>query len=159
MNKTIAKVEFRSCVPCGRVAMEFCYVKFYGLHAKKMRKMWGKIECQRYEKYNSIFQKNKKEILSLQKKASSIIEKITKSKPFNRFWYKTREKKMLKEINELLTKVSDLEEKNKQLWFFDAAECHSEIKDFLEENGFVLTSTTSAGDWCNTTTEIWKLEK
>ncbi len=159
MQKTTAKVEY---APYGWIACRFCYVNFYGFRAKEMEKKWNNIKDERYNKYNSLFEENEKRIQDLCSKSSTLLNKVRESKPFYRFWYNKAEKQMLSEANELSSQADELEEKNKKVKdnrFFDAYECHSEIEDLLQQNGFVLTSFSSIGDKYVTKIELWTLEQ
>ena len=162
MQKTTAKVEHRDYVPRGRLAIEFCRVDFYGFRAKEMEKKWKDIKLQRYLKYNSLFEDNETKIQDLRKKANAILNKVRKSKPYYRFWYYKMEKQMISDANELLSQAYKLEEENEEVGknrFFGTYEYRRKIEDLLQQNGFVLTSTSSMGDWCVTKTEVWTLEE
>lgn len=162
MQKTTAKVEHRDYVPHGWVAVEFCRVTFYGFHANEMNRKWEDIENQRYVKYNSLYEENKVKIQNLHSQVDSIHKQIKESKPFFRFWYTKAEKEMLSEANKLLNQAYELEKENEDVedkMFFDVYECHRKLEEFLQQNGFVLTSASSSGDECVTETEIWTLEE
>lgn len=162
MQKTTAKVEHRDYVPFGWIAVTFCHVDFYGYRAGEMKKKWSDIKHQRFRKYDSLFKENKTKIKNLRSKANAIRSQVEKSKPFYRFWYNKEEKEMLSEADELSRQAYELANKNNEVEekkFFSTYECHKRIEELLEQNGFVLTSTSSSGDECVTDTEIWTLEE
>ena len=69
---------------------------------------------------------------------------------------------MLAGAQKLSIQAYELEEENKKVKekrFFDTYECRRKIEDLLQQNGFVLTHTSSEGERCVTRTEIWTLEE
>ncbi len=48
---TTARVKYRTFVPFGWIAVEFCNVDFFGDDAELLNGMWKEIE---YEKYNTV---------------------------------------------------------------------------------------------------------
>lgn len=162
MPTTTAKVEHRDYVPWGWIAIKFCKVKFYGFRAKEMEKKWGDIESNRYITYNSLYEKNEIRIQNMHNKASAIHKQIKASKPFYRFWHNKVEKEMLSEANKLSNQAYELEKENEEVGnkrLFDVFECHTQIENLLQQNGFVLTSTSSSGNECVTKIEVWTLEE
>lgn len=162
MLKTAATVRHRDYVPSDWFAIEFCDVNFTGFRAKEMEKKWKAITYERYNKYNSLYEKNKTKIQNLYDKSKSIYEQVNASKPFYRFWYNKTEKEILSEANKLSNQAYKLEEENEEIGhkrFFNAYECHRKIEDFLQKNGFVLTSIYPHGNNSLTDIEVWTLEE
>lgn len=162
MLKTTAKVEHRDFVPFGWLAFEFCNVNFYGYRAKEMEKAWEDIRHQRYLKYDSLFKENEIKIQDLRSRVNAIRSKVMESKPFYRLWYNKAEKQKLCVAKKLSDKADELEEKNKKVSqnrFYSVYESHRKIEKLLQDNGFVLTSTSSSGDECVRKVEIWTLEE
>ena len=162
MKKTTAKVEHRDYVPWGWIAIEFCHVKFYGFRADVMRKKWDAIENERYQKYNPIYEANEIKIKSLRSQSATIYKQVKESKPFYRFSYNEAEKEMLANAHKLSKQAYELDKENEELGpkrFFNVYECHGKIEELLQQNGFVLTHTSSDGEECVTKTEVWTLEE
>lgn len=162
MQKTTAKVTHRDHVPLWWIAVEFCHVNFYGFRADEMKRKWDAIENKRYQEYDSIYKENEIKIQSLRTKADTIYKRLKESKPFYRFWYNKAEKEMLAEAQELSNQAYELEEENEKVEkkkFFDSFDCRMKIEALLQQNGFVLTHTSSEGEECVTKTEVWTLEE
>lgn len=179
MQKTTAKVEHSDYVPYWWIAIEFCYVDFYGFRAEEMRKKWRDIKHKRYVKYDSIYKANEIKIKNLHDQINDIQgkkESLTNSKPikpFYRLWYNKEEKEKISQINKLLdesskkadrltfeaNKLTRENKKVKDKKSFEVHECHRKIENLLEQNGFVLTHTSSQGEECVTKTEVWTLEE
>lgn len=179
MQKTTAKVEHRDYVPSGWIAIEFCDVHFYGFRAEEMKRKWCDITNKRYDEYAPLYEENEAKIQNMRnqikvintQKESLISSKP--SKPFYRFWYNKSEKARISEINKLLDELlkqadnltveaDKLEKENKEIGdkrFFEVYECHTKIETLLQQNGFVLTHTSSEGKECVTRTEVWTLEE
>lgn len=162
MKKTVAKIRHRDFVPEGWFAIEFCEVNFYGFRAKEMDKKWRDIIVERFEKYNPLFEENKIKIKEMRDKAEDLQEQVSKSQQFFRFWYTPAEKEKIKEAHEITIQANKLEKENEdlaQLRFFGQYEEIRRIEELLEENGFILTSTSSEGGECVVETDIWTLEE
>ncbi len=178
MKKTTAKIEHRDYVPHGWLAIKFCYVHFYGFRSEEMKKKWTGIALTRYDKYNRLCEQNKTTIQYLNNQINEInshkkaLIASKPSKPLFRFWYNKSEKEKICEINKNLDEISkqvsdltiqvdNLEKENKRIEDkkYDVYEIHREIEDFLQQNGFVLTSTSATGNECITETEVWTLEE
>lgn len=162
MQKTTAKVEHRDYVPFGWIALRFCHVNFYGFRAEEMKQKWEDIENKRYQKYNSIYKENKIKIQSLRTQVDAIYKQVKESKTFYRFWYNKAEREMLADAQKLSCQADELEEKNEEnrgKFFFDTYECRRKIEDLLQQNGFVLTHTSSEDEKCVTKIEVWTLEE
>ena len=162
MQKTTAKVTHRDHVPLWWIVVEFCHVNFYGFRADEMKRKWDAIENKRYQEYDSIYKENEIKIQSLRTKADTIYKRLKESKPFYRFWYNKAEKEMLAEAQELSNQAYELEEENEKVEkkkFFDSFDCRMKIEALLQQNGFVLTHTSSEGEECVTKTEVWTLEE
>ena len=162
MEKTTAKVEHRDYVPYGWIAIKFCDVDFYGFRAQEMTTKWQNIKNRRYDEYNSIYNQNEKTIKDLRNSASEIRNRVRKAKPFYRFWYNKKDKILLAAADKLSSQADKLEEKNEELGekrFFGVYECHTRIEQLLEQNGFVLTHTSSRGQECVIQTEVWTCEE
>lgn len=179
MQKTTAKVEHRDYVPSGWIAIEFCNVHFYGFRAKEMERKWRDIEDKRYVQYAPIYEKNKAKIHNMRNQINAInaqkesLINSKPSKPFYRFWYNKAEKTKISEIDKILDELSKqadeliieankLEKKNEEIGekrFFEVYECRTKIETLLQQNGFVLTHTSSEGKECVTRTEVWTLEE
>lgn len=162
MQKTTAKVKHRDYVPWGWYALEFCHVNFYGFRADEMYRKWDAIKDKQYAEYNSIFKQNEIQIKDWRNVANAIRNQVKKSKPFYRFWYNKTEKDLLATADKLSSQADELEEKNKEVKikrFFDVFECRIKIEDLLQQNGFVLTHTSSSGEECVIETEVWTREE
>lgn len=162
MKKTTAKVKHRDYVPWGWIAVEFCHVNFYGFRADEMKRKWDAIENKRYQEYDSIYKANEIKIQSLRSQADAIYKRVKESRPFYRFWYNKAEKEMLADAQKLSNQAYELEEENEKVKdkrFFGSYECRRKIEALLQQNGFVLTHTSSEGDECVTETEVWTLEE
>jgi len=179
MQKTTAKIEHRDYVPSGWIAIKFCNVHFYGFREKEMQKKWRDIEHKRYAEYAPLYEENEAKIQNLNDQLTEIhtridsLENSRPCKPFYRFWYNKDEKtriaaidklldELSKQADELKTEADKLENENKEIGdkrFFEVYECHRLIENLLNENGFVLTHTSSEGEECVTKTEVWTLEE
>lgn len=179
MQKTTAKVEHRDYVPRGWIAIEFCNVYFYGFRAEEMKRKWRDIEHKRYVQYDPLYEENEAKIQNMRNQINAInaqkesLINSKPSKPFYRFWYNKSEKARISEIDKLLDELSKqadkltveadkLEKENEEIGakrFFEVYECHRLIENLLNENGFVLTHTSSDGEECVTKTEVWTLEE
>ena len=162
MQKTTAKVEHRDYVPWGWIAIEFCDVNFYGFRAEEMERKWSAIKNKRYDKYDSLFKQNETQIKDWRNAASAIRNQVKRSKPFYRFWYNKTEKDLLATADKLSSQANKLEAENQEVKnkrFFGVYECHRKIEDLLQQNGFVLTHTSSGGEKCVTKTEVWTREE
>lgn len=179
MKKTTAKIEHRDHIPYGWIAIKFCHVNFYGFREKEMTKKWEDIKNERYYKYAPLYEQNETKIQNLRNQIAEIYAEIESlmdskpSKPFYRFWYNKAEKEKISDINKLSDELSKqanemtfeankLEKENKEIGdkrFFEVYECHRIIENLLNENGFVLTHTSSEGEKCVTKTEVWTLEE
>ena len=162
MQKTTAKVEHRDYVPWGWIAIEFCDVNFYGFRAEEMERKWSAIKNKRYDKYDSLFKQNETQIKDWRNAASAIRNQVKRSKPFYRFLYNNTEKDLLATADKLSSQANKLEAENQEVKnkrFFGVYECHRKIEDLLQQNGFVLTHTSSGGEKCVTKTEVWTREE
>jgi len=179
MQKTTAKVEYRDYVPFGWIATKFCNVHFYGFRAEEMEKKWHDIRYENYYKYHPLYEQNETKIQNLRNQIKVIhAEKESlinskPSKPFYRIWYNKAEKTRISEINKSLDELSKqaneltfetdkLEKENKKLGdkrFFEVYELLRRIENFLNQNEFVLTHTSSEGGECATKTDVWTLEE
>ncbi len=160
--KTTAKVEHRDYVPSWYLAVTFCNVYFYGFRAKEMETKWREIKKMRFAEYDLLVKQNEIKIQYLLDTANEIRNNVKKNKPFYRFWYNKVEKHQIATADEYLYKAEKLEEETKELKnkrIFDVYDSLKKIEELLQQNGFVLTHTSSRGEECVTKTEVWTLEE
>lgn len=158
MQKTIAKVEHRDYATCEWIAIEFWHINFYGFRAEEMKRKWKAITNNRYIKYDSLFKQNQIKIKNLRNSASALRNQVIWSKPFYRFWYNKTEKNLLATADKISSQADELERKNEEIKskrFFGVHERHKKIEEFLNQNGFILTHTSSSDE---DNTEIWTRE-
>lgn len=170
MLKTTAIVEHRDHVPYGYIAIKFCHVDFSGFRADEMEEKWANIKRERYIKYAPLYNKNEAQIKTLHYQLNAILaqkESILNSNSYPLRYEELAEisklwNELSKQADELNVQLTELEKENKIIGekrFFDIYECQREIKNFLQQNGFVLTHTSSKGNKCVTEIEVWTLEE
>ena len=162
MKKTTAKIEYRDRVPYGYVALEYCDVTFYGARAREMANKWHATKNERYLKNKALYKQNKVSIKKLQESANAIMKQVKNAKPFYRFWYTRSEKKQILKAKGLLWQANTLIKANKELekkLGFSVRDTYTRVAIHLNQNGFVLTHASSAGEKCITKTEVWTLEE
>lgn len=170
MLKTTAKIEHRDRVPYGWIATKFCDVNFYGFRAEEMETKWANIKREQYIKYAPLYEKNATQIQNLRNQINAI--HAQKDSLINSNFYPLRYEELpevsklwnelSKQADELTMQVNELEKENKEIGnkrFFGIYECHRRIENFLQQNGFVLTHTSSKGYECVTEIEVWTLEE
>jgi len=129
---TTCKLEKRTYVPSGWIALEFCTLHFYGKNKEKYEELWDNIEHYKYIKYEKEYNKLKKDLKEIEK---------------NKKWYQFTSK-IEKEKREKLISLNKLM-KN------DIYDLIVKAETMLEENNFYLTQHSSDGSECETETEIW----
>lgn len=158
MRKTTAKVQYEDYAHQGK----FCNVNFYGFRAEEMQEKWSETKVKRCKYLTFIYEGNEQESKRMRRKAKAIYNQIAKSKPFYRWWYNQAEKAMINEADKLIKEAYQLKEKNKEIaekLSVDNNEACTEIKEFLQDNGFVSTGVSFIGDECITNIECWILEE
>ncbi len=153
---TTAIVKHRDRVPYGWIAIKFCSVEFLGPLARELDNKWHDIEFKKYRQNKVKIEECQKQKQICENKIKDFQKQI--NRPWYRFWYNAEEKEKLAKIkileNDIMNcdaEIAELEEDN----FYDASEKLSMAKKFLTEHGFVLNSTSAAGDECITHTDIW----
>ena len=153
---TTAIVKHRDRVPYGWIAIKFCDVEFLGPLEDELNNKWHDIEFKKYRQ-------NKEKIEECETTKKILDDKIKDfqkqiNKPWYRFWYNSEEKEKLEKIrileDDIMNCEIEIEELNDNN-FYEASEKLRLVKNFLTENGFVLHSTSAAGEECITHTDIW----
>ena len=160
MQKTVAEVKYRHCVPRNCADLRFCKVQFSGFYSDEMDILWKSIQSKRYQEYAALFEENKSTIRTLRSKARVIRKQIKKANRF--WWYNNSEKQMLREAKDMLNQASELEKANeviKEKKEFSSYEAHERIKELLQAYGFVLTQTSCSEEESSIYTEIWTYEE
>lgn len=156
--KTTAKVKHRDYVPWGWIAIEFCDVKFFGERAKELEEKWREIEFSKYRMQRPIVDECELKKSVLQEEIEELRKKLKVSKKWYRPWYTKEEKQFISSINKKTNDIVTLDGEiavAKDNMFYDASVLRRKAEKFLERNGFVLTSSTAAGNECVTYTDIW----
>lgn len=160
---TTVKMKYRTYVPYGWIAVEFCDLKFFGENEKIYERAWHKIKFAKYNEKEKQIYVYKEKIENINNKIKEIEDKIKniRSEKWWRFW-KTDEQKELEhecfELNKSRHICETNIEKCEKERFYSASELVSKANRFLRENGFVLTSSTKNGDECTTTTDVWEIK-
>ncbi len=154
---TTARVEYRDYVPYEWISFRFCDVKFYGDEADRFDAKWREIRYGRLRKnmpkidyaYNQIHE-DKEELDAVERRLKEI-------KRWWRFWGSAEERELKQKQKQLVRRIREAKEKAKSLGtdsLYKIRELVDKLEKFLNENGFVLTSTDSRGE-CVVHTDLW----
>ena len=106
-------MKYRTYVPYGWIAVEFCDLKFFGENEKIYERAWHKIKFAKYNEKEKQISVYKEKIKNIDNKIKEIENKIKniRSKKWWRFW-KTEEQKELEHECFELNKSKNICEKN-----------------------------------------------
>ena len=158
---TTAKVKYRDHVPYGWIAVEFCDIYFYGENADEFKDRWYAIK---YEKYHK--QKFKIDNLCVSKeecetKKTDMVKDLKQSKDWRRFWdnkYERSLKYKIKELNQKIAKINSEIQSTQSDMYYSVFTLIYKAEHFLDDNKFVLKSSSSSGSECIVHTDIWELK-
>lgn len=158
---TIAKMEYRTHVPWGWIAIEYCNINFTGDNAKNYANKWHSIEFEKFHKNDCAQQalaEHKKEI-------EADLDDARNAYWANQKWYRLWR---TKEDRELECKIDSLSEKYNEICeeieklekesFYTASQLVDKAHSFLIEYGFKLLSHNTVGSECVNEIEMWTLE-
>lgn len=159
---TTAKIKYRTYVPYGWIAIEFCYVEFFGDNNTSLEKEWHDIKFKKYrEKQPTIDSLNARNI-DLKKDEDILRNQIN----FIHKWWKifgSKNEKLLWNqvfnIRENMNNINNEIKKHESDLFYSASELKHKTERFLESKGFIFDATSSAGSECVTHTDVWKFLK
>lgn len=159
---TTAKVEYRDFVPYGYIAIEFCDISFYGDKYYELDNEWQTIKYKKlHEREKQIEDLNKNKV-ELNNNIKELQDKRNNTKCKFLFFKTQKEKDLDDQIWKLSRNIYSIDLKIDKLnhdKFYSAIDLEAKAEIFLEDHGFILDSSTSHGDRCATTTDIWKLNE
>ena len=161
MSTTIATLEYRTFVPSGWIATEFCRLSVMGVSDKEVKTLedaWHDIEFEKYREKEILINGLEQEKEKLECEIADFERQYKASKKWYRFANKA-EKNMLLEAQNRQVQVHTIEnqiQKYKDDRFFSASELKRKAEALLVNKGYILISKSSAGNECVTHTEIWQ---
>ena len=156
----IATLEYRTHIPYGWIATEFCHLNVMGVNDKDTKCIedaWHDIEfekCRVVRTQIEVLEAQKRE---LENEVKDLRDKYKQSKKWYRFANK-QEKQLLNDAYEKSDKIYKINDEIKKLnddRFYSSTELYKKACNLLISKGFVLVSKSSAGNECITHTEIW----
>lgn len=161
MSTIIATLEYRTHVPYGWIASEFCNLNVMGVsdsEVKGLEDSWHDIEFEKYRAKEIIIDKLENDKDRLNAEVDSLESQYKASKKWYRFANKA-EKQMLADAHSKRMSIYEIDEqiqKHKDERFFSASELKRKAEQLLINKGYILISKSSAGAECITHTEIWQ---
>lgn len=160
---TTARLKYRNYVPWGWIAIEFCNVEFFGDNADLFRRKWHDIEYAKYDKCKAKMNALKEELDANEKQRKSIsqeLKELQQAAPWWQIWETDKERALKMQLSEIDADITKIEINMSVInsdKFYDVQTIINKAESFLEENGFVLRNTDTAGNECVTHTDIWEL--
>lgn len=157
---TTARIDVRTYIPLGWIAIPFCRVEFYGEQAIELEKAWRDVEYEKYRKTEASMRDMQAAIDEKQHEIDSLDVEIGAAKIARglKFWPSREIKELLGKRERTYVECCQMRQsmdKAEEDRFYDAETLYVKAQVFLKDHGFAPTRVESNGLECQTTTEIW----